>query len=311
MTRAKLAKRFAVHLIARFAAALLCLVPLRLALAIGALVGRIAFVLATNDRARAITQIGEALALDRSAARELAKRVFENAGRLAAEIALLPRIRRRFRAYVDLSAPAKAVLEEALSEKKGVLFVSAHLGSFELLAQRIAHEGYACVTLARKSSNPFLAGWLIARRAAGKVETINRGDRTAARRVLAALKKGAILGALIDQDTKVESVFVPFFGRPAATPVAPIELALRRELPVVFGTIRRKPSGGHAIHLERVSFASADPTAAAADLTSRIESAIRAAPEEWVWFHARWKTPPPDPAARAPSEEHGLRSEAS
>jgi KDO2-lipid IV(A) lauroyltransferase len=116
--------------------------------------------------------------------------------------------------------------------------------------------------------------------------------------MIAAIKRGAVLGVLVDQDTKVESVFVPFFGRAAKTPAAAAELAVRFALPVVAGFIRRNADGfGHSIALEEVSLAGLDALAkdakvveATARITAKIELAVRAAPDEWVWFHDRWKS---------------------
>jgi KDO2-lipid IV(A) lauroyltransferase len=283
-------KRLAVYGLVSLASALLSVLPLRLALALGGLGGRFAFVFDRGDRRRAIAQLEERLGLDKKRAQAMARRVFQNIAKVGVEIALLARIRRRFAAYVELTAEARQVLDHALATKKSVIFASAHLGNFELLAQRIAHEGYDCATLARKAPNPYLGRWLLARRGAGRVETINRGEPRSARQLISALRRGAIIGVLVDQDTRVESVHVPFFGRPAATPIAAAQLALRDDLPLVLGTIARKTEGGHVIHLERVALPSSVAEATAA-ITWQIEERIRAHPDEWVWFHDRWKTP--------------------
>lgn len=298
--RTKRAKRWVVYLVLRFFVAILSLLPLRLALFLGAAGGRLAYAFAARDRRRAIEQLQDALGLDPDRARAVARQVFENAGRVAIEIALLPRLSRILPAYVALSPEDRAVMEEALALGRGVMFVSAHLGNWELLAQRIAHDGFDAVSLAREGPNPYLGRWLVERRLIGKVDTINRKDPKAARKILGALRRGAVLGALLDQDTKVESIHVPFFGRPASTPIAAARLALRGELPVVFGCIERNLTGlGHRVRLERVELA-ADPglgtedriAQATAQLSRAIEAAVRRRPEEWVWFHDRWKTPP-------------------
>lgn len=275
----------------RFVAAVLGLLPVRVALGIGAFFGSLAYLIDRSDRRRAVAQISSSLALDVVAARVLARRAFANIGRVAAEIAILPRL--DLMTYVEFPSASLEAVSSALSQGRGAMFISAHLGSWELLAQRIAHQGFDAATFAKKSSNPWLGDWLVARRAIGRLETINRGDRRAPRQMIAALKRGAILGALIDQDTRVDSVHVPFFGKPAATPIAPVELAIRSRLPVLVGFISRKPGGvGHIISIEQVEMP-ADAREGTALLTAKIEAAIRQHPEEWVWFHARWKTPPP------------------
>lgn len=298
--RYKRAKRWLVYAVARLTAAFLLVMPLSWALAFGRLVGRIAGAVDRSARGRAVANLCASLGLDRTDAERLAGEVFANAGMVAVEIALLPRLRRRFAAYVELPDEDLSVLKEAYDVGRGVLFVTGHVGNWELLAQRVLYEGFDAATVARDAPNPYLGRWLVARRAEGKLETINRGDPGAARKILGALKRGALLGLLIDQDTRVQSVHVPFFGRPAATPVAAAELALRRGAPVVAGFIHRRPGGGHRVRLERISLDDLKSAPkedrvreATARFTRAIEDAIRESPAEWVWFHARWKTPPP------------------
>lgn len=296
----KRVKRWLLYAGARLAAMLLSLMPLSWGLAVGRLLGRIAGAVDASARRRAVDHLRASLGMDDGSVNRLARRVFENAGMVAVEIALLPRIRRRFREYVELPEEDLRLLREAYDQQKGVVFVTGHVGNWELLAQRVTYEGFEAATVARDAPNPYVGRWLVARRAEGNLETINRGEPAAARKILRTLKRGALLGLLIDQDTRVQSVHVPFFGRPAATPVAAAELALRRRTPVVAGFIQRRPTGGHRIRLERIPLDDLEGAAkiaavqeATARFTRAIEAAIRESPAEWVWFHPRWKTPPP------------------
>jgi KDO2-lipid IV(A) lauroyltransferase len=288
----KRAKRFAVYMLARFAALLLLALPLRISIALGRLAGKVAYLFDRKGRTKALAQIEAALALSPDEAKRIARAAYANIGMVAAEIAMLPRIRRRFEKYVELPEEDLGMLREAYAIGAGVVFVTGHVGNWELLAQRIILAGFDGATVARDAPNPYIGRWLEQERSAGSLETINRGDPRSARKILAALKRGALLGVLLDQDTKVQSVHVPFFGRPAATPIAAAQLALRRNAPVVAGFIARKPEGGHRIRLARVDVGSLDATAATARFTALIEEAIRSNPTEWVWFHDRWRTPP-------------------
>lgn len=304
--RVKAARRYLVYLLARALTAPLLVLPTAWVLALGAAAGWVAGWLAGPLRRRARRQLVAALGATPDEAARMTAAVFANAGRVGAEILLLPRLRRHIQAYVALPEPDRAVLAEAMGAGQGAVVVTAHLGAWELLAQRLVAEGYSAATLARRSPNPYLGRWLVARRAAGGLETLNRGGPEAIRGMLAALRRGALLGVLIDQDTRVDTVHVPFFGRPAATPVAAAGLALRRKLPVLAVFIRRRPEGGHVLSVTRVPLPDAglggDPVEAlTAALTARIEAAVRAAPTEWVWFHDRWRTPAVDPQPRAES----------
>jgi KDO2-lipid IV(A) lauroyltransferase len=100
------------------------------------------------------------------------------------------------------------------------------------------------------------------------------------------------MGFLIDQNTRTAGEFVPFFGRPAFTPTIPAAIALRTGAPIIFCWHHRRGKG-HILSFERICYApTGDPKRDIPVLTSlfndRLESAIRAVPEQWVWLHSRW-----------------------
>ncbi len=239
----------------------------------------------------------EALGISAQAGLGIVRRVYQNLAMVAVEVILLPRIRPRLAEYVQLDSSSQKLLQTIREEGKGAVFFTGHIGNWELLAQRIAlEEGIQAATFARPSPNPYLGNWLVERRSQGQLTTINRGDPKSGRLMLQTLKAGGLLGALIDQDTKVPSVFVPFFGKQAKTPVGPAQLAVRRQMPVLLGFIRRLPEGGHSLHLERLESANylgeEGAEALTAAVTLQIEAAIREVPDSWVWFHKRWKSQP-------------------
>jgi KDO2-lipid IV(A) lauroyltransferase len=131
-------------------------------------------------------------------------------------------------------------------------------------------------------------------RAKSGVRTIDRGSPTSAREMIQAIRRGGILGFVIDQNIRTESVKVPFFGRPALTPIGPARLAVRTEAIAVTGVIERRPDGTHlARFLEPIECKrDDDPVALTARLTREIEDQIRRTPEQWPWFHDRWKERP-------------------
>jgi KDO2-lipid IV(A) lauroyltransferase len=111
------------------------------------------------------------------------------------------------------------------------------------------------------------------------------------------LRGNAILGLLIDQDTKVQSVWVPFFGRLAKTPRAAADLALRTGAVPMLGFATRVGPCRYRISMHDVALPEGDAedavVALTAALTAGIEAQIRTAPEQWVWLHRRWRSPPP------------------
>lgn len=177
------------------------------------------------------------------------------------------------------------------------LLLTAHLGNWELLAAAHRLTGFPLSIVVRPLDVPWLDALAERLRARTGVELIDK--RGALRRVLEALRRGRMIGILLDQNTaRREGVFVDFFGRAASTSRSVALLALRTQTPVVPVFIRRAPGGRHTvlIHPALDLPGRNGPGAAVGELTARctqaIERAIREAPEQWLWSHDRWRTRP-------------------
>nr|WP_199243245.1 lysophospholipid acyltransferase family protein [Vitiosangium sp. GDMCC 1.1324] len=298
---AKRLKRFLRYLLVRAALAIVSSLPLGLARWLGAGFGRFAFAVAGGERRKALKSLARAFPEKSDAQRhDLARASFRHLGMAAFEVGATASMDRQLERLVRWSDEDRGVLEEALARGKGVVFVSGHVGNWELLARRVARAGYPSQSIAKETTDPRLTALVERFRALGGVRSIWRGQEGAARAMLRALKAGEILGLLIDQDTKVQSVFVPFFGELAATPRAAADLALRTGAAVVVGFCQRE-GDGYRLWMEEVPWQASedresDAVALTAALSQRIEAAIRRAPEQWVWMHQRWKTRPATPA---------------
>ncbi len=298
---AKRLKRFLRYLLVRAALAIVSALPLGLARWLGAGFGRFAFAVAGGERRKALKSLARAFPEKSDAERHaLARASFRHLGMAAFEVGATASMDAQLEHLVRWSDEDRGVLDAALARGKGVVFVSGHVGNWELLARRVARAGYPSQSIAKETTDPRLTVLVERFRARGGVRSIWRGQEGAARAMLRALKAGEILGLLIDQDTKVQSLFVPFFGELAATPRAAADLALRTGAAVVVGFCQRE-GDGYRLWMEEVPWRAgedreADALALTAALSQRIEAAIRRAPEQWVWMHQRWKTRPPEPA---------------
>jgi KDO2-lipid IV(A) lauroyltransferase len=107
------------------------------------------------------------------------------------------------------------------------------------------------------------------------------------------------VGIVGDQDARRSGIFVPFFGRLASTHRGPALFALRLGAPVFSCTARRLPGKdvryevrGERVEFERTGELDRDVSALTSELALRLEKEIRLAPEQYFWFHKRWKTQP-------------------
>jgi KDO2-lipid IV(A) lauroyltransferase len=278
---------------------LLAFVPLRPALSLATLVGRAGWRLAPQTRRQMLAQLAIAFPERTPAEREAIGRAsFVHLAWHAAELTTLRTYRARLAEYVGYAPGAEERVAEALGRGKGLVFVTGHLGAWELMAQRVAARWPSAV-IARTGNDPTMTALVGRMRAEGNLETLWREDPSTARAMIRTFKQGRPLGILIDQDTRVQSVFVPFFGRPARTPRGAAVFALKGDLPMIFVVALRQPSGRYVMHFEEVPLAHAGDKEAAIDatvlnFTQVLERLVREHPEQYFWQHRRWKGQPKD-----------------
>jgi len=222
--------------------------------------------------------------------------MFRGHGRSLAEILLFEEVARNVDRYVRVDG--LEVMDEALAEGKGVVAITGHIGNWELLAAFFGLKGYPVAVIATPVKGARLNAANIELRESVNVETIPREGPGASRAILRTLKQGRILAILMDQNTHGQSADVPFFGRPAPTPIGPAALSLRTGAAVVGVFIHRQEDGTHVITVSRPALPKPDEAAAmgrdawyteaTARLTALIESEVRRRPDEWVWWHRRW-----------------------
>jgi KDO2-lipid IV(A) lauroyltransferase len=228
--------------------------------------------------------------------RGLARKVFEHFGMAAAECINVRKLK-DLTSYVEMEPASRRVMDDIMARGRGVVYATAHCGNWELMARALSRYGYPVNTIGRKSYDPRFTRLIDRFRHQGAVNTLWRGEPDLMERMTRVLKKGELMGLLIDQDTKVPGAFVPFFGKAAHTPTAASLVARSAEAPVVTGFNHRLPGGGYRIVVqEYVPSDLPDLEQAVLEdtrqMTARIEAHVREHPEEWVWMHRRWKTRP-------------------
>src|SRR5262245_8838648 len=228
-------------------------------------------------------------------------RSFENVGRSVAEFALLARLGpEALRERVRIEGLEHLEVARAASKSGGVIAITGHFGSWELLAAAMAAHGFPFVAVQRPRESPLLDAIVERYRKLGGAEFLARGD--AARAALRALRDGKAVAILYDQDApRDEGVFVPFFGRLASTRDGPVRIALRTRAPVLPIFLHRVGNGVTHVAQFRPPLELVRPEGDvegairenARRMTEAIEQEIVRAPDHWSWVHRRWKTQPP------------------
>ncbi len=272
--------------------------PRPLARAVGIGIGLVVYLL--HARLRHVGMRNLQLALPEKSKGERARilrGVFKSLGRQLAEFCLLPR-------YTSDNVNRVVVydgfenFEQAAARRKGVLFLTAHLGGWELSAFTHSLHGHPLHVVMRPLDNVYLDRLTRQYRTRHGNSMVGKGD--SGRTLLKAIKAGETVGILADTNmTPPHGVFVDFFGILACTADGLARLALRTDAAVVPGftiwdnvlrkyRLRFDP----AVKLIRTGNDEADIIANTAQFTKIIEDYARRYPDQWLWVHRRWKTRP-------------------
>ncbi|MCO6430731.1 MAG: hypothetical protein J5J00_07700 [Deltaproteobacteria bacterium] len=294
---------YLVYLLIRGCFWLIAVLPQRLALAL--LTGLVRGVLMLLPRYRRIADRNLKQAFPESTP-EWRRSIFnDSCASLARLILDFARIKRLNEEWVkrNVEIPEIDKVDQILRTpgRRSAIFVTGHLGSFELLAHSANILGYPQSFIVRNFKNEFIDRWWNTRRESQGNIVINR--KGAFRTVINALESGRDVGILFDQNTKRNhAVFVDFFGRPAATTKTVGLAALKTEAIILVVSIQYKGNDQYRINWEHCDFeATYRDNEIGSDekvkyitevVSKKYEEMIRRDPGAWFWLHRRWKTAP-------------------
>jgi len=189
---------------------------------------------------------------------------------------------------IEIEVVGKKYLNNAINENSGTVLVSAHFGSWEILGYWFGINNYPLVGIAQKQKNKGANLFFEEKRQlSGTKQVYRKSSMDSLYEILNAKK---ILGLVSDQDARGKGVFVDFFNKPASTHKGAALFHLNTNASLIFGICVQKD-----IEKYRVEFIPINPKKKSTEditqlYTTIIEQSIKKYPEQYFWFHNRWKT---------------------
>ena len=292
------------YALARLILGLLGFLPRAAAVGVGRALGRVVYWL--PGKLRRTGEINLRIAFPEKSEQErlqLLRGCYDSLGRLLGEFSQFHRATpETLRQIIEYDQAGLAHLRAAEQNHRGVIFLTGHLGTWELLSFGWSALQYPISLLVRPIDNPRVQEMIEKVRTRFGNRAIDK--KSAARQSLRVLRAGGTLGILSDLNTQpFEGVFVPFFGKLACTTAGIATLALKTDAVViptcaVYDEKKRRYffHGDPPVELVRTGDHAKDIEVNTANFTAAMERMVRLYPDQWLWIHKRWKTRPPGEA---------------
>jgi KDO2-lipid IV(A) lauroyltransferase len=275
------------------------LLPYKWSVKAGGLVGAFAFDIVRIRRRVTIENLERAFGEEMSHAERVrvGRRSYVNFGKSMFELASLRRLGPgKLRGLVRIHD--RENIDAAFAEGKGVLVVTGHFGSWELLGASGSAQGIPADFIVGEQTNSLVDDYINGLRRSAGIGIIPKG--ISVRGVFKSLKENRAIAILADQDARRSGIFVDFFGIQSSTYPGAAQFALKTGCPIVCCSIVRRSDETHDAWFKPAMYA--DPGADGEEeiyrltsaVTKELEEAIRKDPDHYFWAHRRWKTPPPE-----------------
>ena len=193
----------------------------------------------------------------------------------------------------NIEVQNKSVVDKAIREKKGVLYISGHFGFWECIVAWFGKQNYPMTGVAHIQKNKGAHQFFTKKREWSGIKHVFRYDSM--NKMNNVLDRGEILGLVSDQDAKGRGVFVRFFNILSSTPKGAARFFQRKGSIPVFGVCSKEGHNKFLIKFSDIPKNSLKNTKTFTQAyTQLLENEIRIHPEQYFWWHNRWKTPPPN-----------------
>jgi KDO2-lipid IV(A) lauroyltransferase len=241
--------------------------------------------------------------LSAEALEQLTKTVYTNIGLTFLEIARNFSLTREDMVRdLQLDPLDRAVVEAAYARGQGIIFISAHIGNWELLATGMAARGLSLAAVVKKMNNAVSQALIERQRISSGLEVIYSGGTI--EKMREALRRNVGIGFMLDQNTTgKKGIRCNFFGVPASCIRALSKLVKESGAAVIPVCGFRESDGRHRVHLlPEINYIHCEELPAGSEERAlreewvnsqryqhALEELVRIHPEQWLWIHRRWK----------------------
>jgi len=191
----------------------------------------------------------------------------------------------------ELTVENLSILDDTLALRKGVILLSGHFGNWELIPVWLAKKGYPLYCIIQRLKNKGANKFLFEHRSFTGAALLYRN--TPFNELENVLEKGKILALASDQDFRKKGVFLDFFNIPSSTPKGAAVFHLKTGAPMIFTICYLNTNGKWHLKFDTIPTYKNDKVETIMQRYNHIlENEIRKRPEQYFWFHRRWKTKP-------------------
>jgi Kdo2-lipid IVA lauroyltransferase/acyltransferase len=193
---------------------------------------------------------------------------------------------------IEISTSQRDKIEQAASRGKGIVFVTLHMGNWELAALVVQREGLSFAGIYQKARNPLIDALITSKRTPYYQGGLLEKGNISALKAFKHVRRGGALGILADLRDR-RGVNVPFFHKDAPSTTFPAMVARQTGATLLVGCIRRTDGSSFTCELEEIEYSQSeniedDVTIATAQIQNIFEVWIRKNPQQWMWAHRRW-----------------------
>ena len=189
---------------------------------------------------------------------------------------------------IQIKVKGERVLQSFLKQKKGIVFITGHFGAWEILGQWVSKNVPLFVGVAQKQKNKGAHDFFINQRELAGTQHIIRGESI--KLMYNVLSNNGLLGLVSDQDAKKKGIFVDFFGTPASTPRGAALFHINTKAPLLLGVCFKENFQKYHIHFKAIDTKNKNIEGITQEYTNLLETYIKQYPDQYFWFHRRWKT---------------------